>query len=391
MLNRVAKAIAGDRGRLASFVDEWPYVAAIAVFLASRLVVALALATADWVVPKAIGPGFWERPDAAFSKLLRWDAGWYLAIVEVGYSAPSAAGHQSTLAFFPLYPLLAGWIDRATGLGAPESLLLVSNLSALALAPVMVALVAPRYGARVAVTAVTIAFLTPTSFFLSSTYTESLALLLCLGALLALRERGYWLAALLAGLATASRSVAVALAPIIVLRFWIVERPGISRALVGGASLGLIAVAGLLAFMVFMAAQFGDQAAFASAQSAWAGHGGFVDRAARALSLAPLLTPNLGLPFMVTTIALLVAGARRMDWTLTAFGTLVLAIPYLTLAGGDAGLSSMPRFVLMAFPAALAAAIFLEGRPKITIALLVASTIGLYVATAMFAQWHWVA
>jgi len=65
------------------------------------------------------------RPDFV-GACSRFDGTHYREIVEQGYSYN--ASRRSTVAFFPIYPMIARLVATLTGLSAPGALLLVSNL-----------------------------------------------------------------------------------------------------------------------------------------------------------------------------------------------------------------------------------------------------------------------
>ena len=60
----------------------------------------------------------------------RFDAGWYLTIIQDGYQA-TEPGARSNLAFFPLFPTLAGMVS-SVGIPPPVALLVVAWCGSLA-------------------------------------------------------------------------------------------------------------------------------------------------------------------------------------------------------------------------------------------------------------------
>ncbi len=106
--------------------------------------------------------------------------------------------------------------------------------------------------------------------------------------------------------------------------------------------------------------------------------------------LRPLCLFSYGAPGFIAAAALVALGAFRLPWTWTVYAVLALAIPYVTLGTGAAGLGSMSRFALMAFPPVVTLALLLEGRPWLTLAATAVLSFGLFVTTAAFSQWHFV-
>lgn len=142
----------------------------------------------------------------------RWDCGWYQAIAAHGYSAaanPAQPGATS-LAFFPMLPLLMRWLAAATGLGVLGAGLVISNLAFLA-ALVYVHRYALLVGATrtTAMLSVALLCLVPQGFVFSAVYTESLFLLLLVAAMYHLRRGQYLGSGLAAAALSATRATGV--------------------------------------------------------------------------------------------------------------------------------------------------------------------------------------
>ena len=164
-------------------------------------------------------PSRLTTPYSAFGDLLvgpaaRWDAVWYLTIAHDGYG--TASNHPQA-AFYPLYPLLMrvlGWL-----VGSPLLAGILVSLACFMGALVLLhRLTALELGERDARGAVLLVAFFPTALFFSAVYSESLFLLVSVGAFLAAR-RGRWaLAGLLGGLAALTRNSGVLLlVPLLVL------------------------------------------------------------------------------------------------------------------------------------------------------------------------------
>ncbi|HEX2015449.1 MAG TPA: mannosyltransferase family protein [Solirubrobacteraceae bacterium] len=165
----------------------------------------------------------------------RWDAAWYLAIAQDGYTGEALGRVASRPAFFPLYPLLvrvvgAPGIDRLLA-GIAVSLLaffialvLMHRLTALELGtetgggqarPSRLARWAQPGAPRLAVVATAVF---PMALFFSAVYSESLYLALSLGVFWAARTGRWAWAGALGALAAGTRSTGVLLAvPLLVL------------------------------------------------------------------------------------------------------------------------------------------------------------------------------
>ena len=164
-------------------------------YLASRLLV-LAVA----VLAVAVHPGV-----TASRLVSAWDAQWYLSILRHGYPSvvPQVAGHaaKTPLAFFPLFPLVAGalaWVLHLPNAVAAIAVSMAFGAGATVLFSRLAARLTDERRARRA----TVLFcLFPGSVVLSLGYSESLMITLAIGCLLALLDRRWWLAGVCAGLA----------------------------------------------------------------------------------------------------------------------------------------------------------------------------------------------
>ncbi|MCZ8315858.1 mannosyltransferase family protein [Phreatobacter sp.] len=375
--------------RIGALALAHPVATALLVFAASRVVVWLGVIFADVVIAPRTGPGLWNVGEYWFHRLLRWDAGWYMRIVNQGYRVGATPQAEGSIVFFPLLPLLARGLSGLTGLRGFDALLVVANLASVASIGLLAALVRPVFGPKVAILSAAILAFTPTSVFLSSAYTEPVTLALVLAMFLALQRGWLWAAALAAGLASAARLTAVAATAALVAQVVLAGAGSAPRRLLLGAALGLVGISGLLAFMAWQASVFGDPLAFMRGQEAWSGRIDAGERLWRMVTLWPLRSLNPGAACFLAYTVVLAIGARKLPWSWTLYGALTLAIPYATVGTGVAGLGSMPRFVLTVFPAAVAAALLLEHRPRLTLAVLAAGAIGLFIATARFSGWHW--
>ncbi|MEO6958061.1 MAG: hypothetical protein ABI137_15060, partial [Antricoccus sp.] len=137
-----------------------------------------------------------------------FDAAWYYGISQYGYSY--IPGQQSSIAFFPTYPLTLsgfGWLfgnHQVTGV-------LLSITCGLLSVVLFSSWVRSRLTRNAAITTVLLLLLYPYAFFLyGAMYADSMFLLTAIGAFMLLERRHFWWAGLVGALATAGRSVGVA-------------------------------------------------------------------------------------------------------------------------------------------------------------------------------------
>lgn len=198
----------------------------VLLYAVSRsMLLLIGVMTATAVADPAIGTSLVELG-------CRWDCGWYLGIVENGYTTRFADDTRgaASFAFFPLLPLLMASVAIPTGLSLKASGMLVTNVAFIAaLVYVFHYTRLLGFSRNAGLLAVALLCFVPQSFVFSAVYTESLFLLLLVAAMFHLR-RGDWLRS---GLAAAALSV-VRANGVFFLPFalaWIVRRFGIDALL----------------------------------------------------------------------------------------------------------------------------------------------------------------
>lgn len=336
----------------------------VGIFVASRVVVLLAM----WIGTLLV-PGL--SMAAATST---WDGGWYVLVADAGYPSAVPTTGSSTLAFFPLYPLLLRAFDALPFLTPIGAGLVVCGLTATAAAVVIWVLGRRLLGAEVADRAVALFAFFPGSFVLSMVYAEGVFLLLAAGCLWALVDRRWVLAGVLAALCTASRPNAVAVigacawASLVAIRSrrdW--------RSLVAPA----LAPIGILAFFGYLWARTGEATAWFSAQRA-----GWEERVVP-LALADDLRQLARDPFVDANNTVVVAGSlvalvaivlllrSGLPGEVVVFAVLVLGLAFVSETLGP-----RPRFILAAFPVFSAAALHLRGVAFSSVLGMAACTLG---------------
>ena len=319
----------------------------------------------------------------------RWDSVWFLEIARGGYDSSEDA------AFFPLYPLLV----KATG-GAVLSGVLVS-LVCLGLALwLLYRLVALDFDENVAALTVLLVAVFPGAFFFSAVYSESLFLLLSVGAVYAART-GRWEWAAAAGvLAGATRSAGLVLLVPLVVMWWQAGRP---RRGLWIAALPL----GLVAFCAYLEADLGDGLLVFRAQEAWHRELAvpFVDAVEAAWDGArailegkprtwPVYDPawmDVGLfACLVLTLVAVVGAVRRLPLAYSLYAVAALALPLLFPAAGQP-LMSLPRFVAVLWPLHLWLALVLVDRRAARQVVLATFVVGLALVSAEVSTWGWIA
>jgi hypothetical protein len=332
----------------------------------------------------------------------RWDSDFFLRIAENGYDDASAAFH-------PLYPGLLAALGRLFFGHYILAGVIVSLLAALGSFVLLHRIAEERLGADGARRAVLYLAVFPMALFLQAVYSESLFLLLVLGAFaLAERDR-FGAAGLVAGLAILTRAAGLALLPALALLAW--RNRARLRAL-AGVTLAL-PVAAIYPLVLWQ--QVGDPWAFADAQDRWhrsfsaagplgglweglvAGWHGLeqfvVGHGTQVSGVSPMhaAAENVqALAFLILFIALAVVAWRRFGAAYGLFAAVSLAIP-LSYPSSRWPLLSMPRFGLVIFPLFLALAALTAGRPRSHTGVVACSALLLGIAVVQWALWQWVA
>ncbi len=210
----------------------------------------------------------------------RWDASWYRRIANDGYSY--VPGHQSTVAFFPAYPLLMralGAVMRVSVAGMVVTI--ASGAAAIAL---FSAWTRRFVDPRTSLLAVAMLLVYPYAFYLyGAVYSDAFFLALALASFVLLESGRPWLSGLCGAAAAAARPVGVALVVALALRSLELRRrnatpasPGSPASPSSGQRIdvvtfvpALLTVAGLVAYIIFLWQRFRAPLAFVDTEAGW--------------------------------------------------------------------------------------------------------------------------
>jgi Gpi18-like mannosyltransferase len=282
-----------------------------------------------------------------------WDSGHYITIASNGYQY--VEGQMSNVAFFPLYPLLI----RITTGGSKDlqSLIiagwLISNVATASAFVLIHRLVTLDWSEGIARRTIWYLALFPTSFYLSVVYSEGLFLGLTVAAFYCARQRHWVAAGILGGLSAAARLVGVFL--LLPLAYeWYTQKP---RRVASAWPL-LFVPCGILAYMLYLKAAFGDPLLFAKVQAAWGRITSSADalQLVRALLTAPIATArsmgsSMDLIFVVLSGVLFVGMLKTQRPGYLLYTAYSIVAPLSTLK-----LISAPRLVIVIFPLFIALA-----------------------------------
>lgn len=380
----------------------------LAVFLGTRLALLVLAFIAETAIPGRDGPGFYHPvPGNLWLDVwARWDSGFYLEIADQGYSL--TIGEPSSVAFFPLYPLLINLVKLLVG-NTVLAGALISHACFLGALVLLYRLTELEFGDRLTAER-TVFYLAsfPTALFFGAIYTESTFLLLSLAALYLARRRIWTWAGVFGMLAAATRIVGVTLLlPLLMMwlhaQGWTLRRSftseawrqlgrGLRRDWAGLAWLMLVPV-GIGSYMVFLSQIFGDPIAFWTVQGTF-GRQGLDPFAAIARDLGPLLKQNfltgpvywnviLDLSAFVFAMVASISVGLRLGSAYALYVLVSIAIPIAS------GTGSLIRYVVVLFPLFMMLGAW-GRRPSFDTVLRAIFPLGLGLLTVLFVNWIFV-
>lgn len=407
--------------------------AAWSAFWPSRLAV---FGVAIWVAIAPVAPnepaesavlshpfGGWPATgllELLLSPLAKWDAQHYLSIAFDGYvqTHPGLPPAGEQPAFFPLYP---GVVHLLSGFGASPGLVLIMaylvSLSCFFAALMLLhRLTVIEIGERYARPALLLLAFFPTALFFGIPYSESMFLLLAVGAFLAARMGRWPIAGAVLALASATRVPGLLLLVPVALLYLYGPRADRDPVPARGwrpryplrpeAAWLLLAPLGIVAFSAYLHFALDDTFAWQHAQALFGRH--TVDPAsgiwAGLREAGRALGRMVSGPYREVTsdhldvaevgfVALALAGAIGALRVLpVAYGSWVLVslVPIFVSQPPDNPLWSSPRFIAVLFPIFLWLAIVCERREATTTVVALFAT-GMAIFTGLFTLWSFIA
>jgi Gpi18-like mannosyltransferase len=285
--------------------------------------------------------------------LARWDGGWYLAVSQRGYPETVADGFgdqaQSTLGFFPGYPLLIQAGSSLTSFSPALVGVLLSTLAGAATSVVLWLLAERAADSKTASRTVVLFSFFPSAFILSMVYAEAVFFLLVATCLLALILERWLIAGVTAGLAGLIRPNGLVL---ILCCGWAAAQAIRHRRSWKPAIAPLLAPTGTLAFFGYLQVHTGDWLAYVHTQKrGWDQGFDFGISNARTLFVV-IASRQLGLyVLMLAACVLGIAMALYflIRWPLPA-PILIYVLGIVGVALLSSNTTSVPRFLLTAFP-----------------------------------------
>ena len=327
------------------------------VYVLSRIFVAMGAAIA--VAAQAVVDRTNEIiPNSGLSSLAAildsWDGHWYLDVVREGYPhhiMPNVSYFvtDARAAFFPLYPRLVHYLDVVIP-GGPVSVALGINIILGAIFVFLVGyLCRDIFDVRTAEKAMILIALFPGSFVLSMAYSEALMLTIVALCFIALRDKHWVWAGVLAALATGTRPNGIALvAACATASFLAIRRDRDWKSLIAP----ILSPIGFIGFMLFLRSHTTENWAWFRVQrQAWEEGTSFGATAVQRtydFFLDPVSSPTSVLTaasVIAMVISLVLARKYKMNliyWSYTAVVLGLMLIP--------ATVTARPRFLFTAFP-----------------------------------------
>jgi hypothetical protein len=336
--------------------------------------------------PVAAARGWSYVPNLYLDVWGRYDTIWYLDLAQNGYVVRGPLETvQSNIAFFPVYPLLvraahellpSAWQGTAALYLCAVA---ISNAAAIVALALLYVLVRDVWGdGAVARKTVLYTLLFPSGFFLSCAYSESIFLLLSVGAFLSGHRGRWWWAGAFAALAAATRATGIFLAPALAVTYMAQRSWSIRRVRLDAAALLLPAVA-LALHAANVARVSGDPLAVFHVQSAWHRHFAWPWRTVNVRGDRFMGQVDRFAMFGFIGLTTALTALRRLDWFV-----------YAALSLGPILFSGVPmsaaRLLVVVFPGfvALAQATRREGLHLVICLLLFGLQIAMFTSWARF-------
>jgi Gpi18-like mannosyltransferase len=372
----------------------------LGAFLTWRTLLFVFVILAVLIVPVQegfLGGGLLYEKFPYFWGWINFDGEHFLALPYEGY-------RPLTYFYFPFYPLLTWLVAQFTGggfLSLASSGLIVSNASFLVALFGLWKLLGMDKKKNIRNIVILLLLVFPTSFYFGSFYTESLFLALVVWSFYLARKKRWILAGVLGAFAGATRLVGLALIPALFIEMLLQRKESGKQNLSKPIAGLLIVPLGILAYMYFLKVKTGDPLEFFHAV------GIFGQQRSTQMVLLPQvfyryfvkILPNINylyFPIVFVTYLEIITALVFLGLVVASFFKLrasyaiYFAVGYLipTLSGS---FSSLPRYVLVLFPAFILLADYISKKSKV-LQFFVFSIlfICLIIATSLFIRGYWV-
>ena len=306
----------------------------------------------------------------------------YLLIAKSGYEALQHA-------FFPLYPMTIGFLARASSLDLMSVGVILSHVCFF-LSLIFIFLIAQKeFSTHVARWSIVFLLCYPMSFYFASVYTESMYLLFTTAAFYLFSKNKYWTSAFMGALASAARLFGI-LIPFSLLLEFVITRKFSGKILV----IFIIMSFGLIWYLGFLQIHTGDMFAFMHEQPVFG-----AGRSGSSVILLPQVLYRYARIIFTTTPYAMQYWVSIFELSSFIFASVVLVLGYmkgivnryiyysasvLLLPALSGTLSSMPRYIVSAFPVFIVLSFLLVKKPIVRYSILFVFLVLLVVSTSMF-------
>ncbi|MBU2760427.1 glycosyltransferase family 39 protein [Acidithiobacillus sulfurivorans] len=351
--------------------------------------------------------------------LIHWDAGWYMDIVQHGYSYNGNPNDQQNIAFFPLYPIIMKVLEQLFGLQNGVATIFPALLFGVASIYAFHALARTRLNENASLFATAAYALYPGATFFVSAYPTSIMNLLVIITFLAFNKKRYFIAAIAAGISTAGGALLVFLSATITLAYAnkiiFKENKLTTSKFFQLILFAFVSFSGIIVFMLYQQISFGNALAFIDVQKAW-GYKSITERIINLITLSPIFgggygsffrsilflqptgkSPEGSVEYITNTFSIIMA--IFSTWILYKFKeylffiySLLVVLGYIWFIGSVQGPSSTFRLLYIDIPIFIAAGIYFQNSDKkvLCFLLLAFSALALLIQTAFFASGYWV-
>ncbi|MBI5614061.1 hypothetical protein HY947_04005 [Candidatus Gottesmanbacteria bacterium] len=308
----------------------------------------------------------------------------------VHYVLIAKSGYESLQhAFFPLYPMLIGFISRVLSMDMVTVGIVLSHVSFFISLIFIFFIAQKEFSTGVARWTIVFLLCYPMSFYFASVYTESMYLLFASATFYAFSKNMYWRSAFLGTLSSATRLFGI-LIPISLLLEFVATRKISGKLLV----ICFIMTFGLIWYLGFLQIHTGDSFAFMHEQPVFG-----AGRSGSSIILLPQVLYRYARIIFTTTPYAMQYWVSVLEVLSFVFASVVLFFGYMkgiknryqyysvavlllpTLSGT---LSSMPRYIVSAFPVFIVLSFLLIKRPVVRYSVLTVFLVLLFVSASMF-------
>jgi len=315
----------------------------LGIFVISRLLILFV----GYLSSLAVAKGKWFSQSSSLLDLFyRWDSGWYMSIVERGYFC--IPGKESSIGFFPLYPLLVKILSFVF-VNAKLTGFIISNVALFLAAIYLYKLVRMDFNRNVAFKSVFYMLIFPTSFFFSIFYTEGLFLFLAIACFYYARKKQWLVASALGFFLSLTRSVGFLIIIPLIFEYLDIDFKNfkIDRKKIKKDVFYLLLIpAGLFSFMFYNYIKFRDALAFSHVQAAWSRKLSFISSTLMNTGSYTLFYKIIFYGFVIFALILIV----YLVYSKIRISYIIYSLLFLLFYLSTVLLESMPRYISVLFP-----------------------------------------